>query len=90
MNLTLFIPCFVDLISPQAGISIVNILEGLGHQIDYPDELGCCGDVGLFRDIQHERRDQRVCFSKCVVRFVVNGASIDLPALRQQHTHRVR
>ena len=43
MNLTLFIPCFVDLISPQAGISIVNILEGLGHQIDYPEELGCCG-----------------------------------------------
>jgi L-lactate dehydrogenase complex protein LldE len=43
MLITLFIPCFVDLISPQAGISIVNILEGLGHQIDYPDELGCCG-----------------------------------------------
>jgi Fe-S oxidoreductase len=36
MLITLFIPCFVDLISPQAGISIVNILEGLGHQIDYP------------------------------------------------------
>ena len=43
MLITLFIPCFVDLISPQAGISIVNILEGLGHEIDYPDELGCCG-----------------------------------------------
>ena len=40
MHITLFIPCFVDLISPQAGISIVNTLEGLGHQIDYPDELG--------------------------------------------------
>ncbi|HBJ83561.1 MAG TPA: Fe-S oxidoreductase, partial [Verrucomicrobiales bacterium] len=40
MQLTLFIPCFVDLISPQAGISIVSILEKLGHEIDYPEELG--------------------------------------------------
>jgi len=43
MRITLFIPCFVDLISPQAGISIVQILEKLGHEIDYPEELGCCG-----------------------------------------------
>ena len=43
MRITLFIPCFVDLISPQAGISIVQILERLGHEIDYPEELGCCG-----------------------------------------------
>ncbi len=43
MRITLFIPCFVDLISPQAGISIVQILEQLGHEIDYPEELGCCG-----------------------------------------------
>ena len=39
MLITLFIPCFVDLISPQAGISIVSILEKLGHEIDYPEEL---------------------------------------------------
>lgn len=43
MRITLFIPCFVDLVSPQAGISIVRILERLGHEIDYPEELGCCG-----------------------------------------------
>lgn len=43
MRITLFIPCFVDLCYPQAGISIVHILEGLGHTIDYPEELNCCG-----------------------------------------------
>src|SRR5438128_916334 len=28
---------------PQVGISMVNILERLGHTIDYPEELACCG-----------------------------------------------
>jgi L-lactate dehydrogenase complex protein LldE len=43
LKVTLFIPCFVDLIFPQAGISMVRILEKLGHTIDFPEELSCCG-----------------------------------------------
>jgi L-lactate dehydrogenase complex protein LldE len=43
MTVTLFIPCFVDLMFPRVGISIVQILERLGHKIDYPEELACCG-----------------------------------------------
>jgi len=43
MTVTLFIPCFVDLMYPRVGISIVRILERLGHRIDYPEELACCG-----------------------------------------------
>jgi Fe-S oxidoreductase len=43
MTVTLFIPCFVDLLFPRAGISVVRILEKLGHKIEYPQELNCCG-----------------------------------------------
>src|SRR2546421_9812925 len=43
MTITLFIPCFVDLMYPRVGISIVQILEKLGHQVDCPEELACCG-----------------------------------------------
>jgi len=43
MTITLFIPCFVDLLFPQVGVSMVSILERLGHTIDCPEELGCCG-----------------------------------------------
>jgi len=32
MTVTLFIPCFVDLMYPRVGISIVQILEKLGHK----------------------------------------------------------
>jgi L-lactate dehydrogenase complex protein LldE len=43
LKVTLFIPCFVDMCYPRVGISIVQILERLGHDIDYPEELACCG-----------------------------------------------
>jgi L-lactate dehydrogenase complex protein LldE len=43
MTVTLFIPCFVDLMYPQVGISMVRILEGLGHRVECPAEIACCG-----------------------------------------------
>ena len=43
MKVTLFIPCFVDLMFPRVGISMVQILEGLGHEVECPEELACCG-----------------------------------------------
>jgi L-lactate dehydrogenase complex protein LldE len=43
MRVTLFVPCFVDLMYPQVGISMVRILERLGHSVECPDEVACCG-----------------------------------------------
>ena len=43
MKVTLFIPCYIDACFPKAGASAVQILERLGHTIDYPQELTCCG-----------------------------------------------
>ena len=43
MKITLFIPCFIDQVSPQVGISVVKILEKLGHIVVYPAEQTCCG-----------------------------------------------
>src|SRR5581483_8852525 len=36
-------PCFVDLMFPKVGISMVQVLERLGHQVEYPEEITCCG-----------------------------------------------
>ena len=43
MTVTLFIPCFVDALYPRAGISMVEILERLGHSVVCPEEIACCG-----------------------------------------------
>src|SRR5258706_14758059 len=43
MTVTLFIPCFVDLMYPQVGIAMVRILEKLGHKVVCPEGPACCG-----------------------------------------------
>ena len=43
MTVTLFIPCFIDAVYPRAGISMVEILERLGHRVECPEEIACCG-----------------------------------------------
>ena len=43
MTVTLFVPCFMDALFPRAGISMVQILERLGHQVVCPEEIACCG-----------------------------------------------
>src|SRR5580692_4482408 len=43
MTITLFIPCFVDALFPRAGISMVEILERLGHKVVVPEKIVCCG-----------------------------------------------
>jgi len=54
MKVTLFIPCFVDLMFPKVGISMVEILERLGHQVDCPENIACCGqpafNAGFWED----------------------------------------
>ena len=43
MTITLFIPCFVDLMYPQVGIAMVRIFEKLGHKVECPEGPACCG-----------------------------------------------
>jgi L-lactate dehydrogenase complex protein LldE len=60
MKLTLFVPCFVDLMFPSVAISMVQILERLGHTIDYPEELGCCGQPAFNSGYWDEARSVAV------------------------------
>ena len=43
MKITLFIPCFMDMCYPKVGISVVRIFEQLGHTIECPEKVACCG-----------------------------------------------
>jgi L-lactate dehydrogenase complex protein LldE len=56
LKITLFIPCFVDMCYPRVGVSIVQILERLGHEIDYPGELACCGQPAFNSGYWNETR----------------------------------
>ncbi|MEI6712193.1 MAG: (Fe-S)-binding protein [Verrucomicrobiota bacterium] len=43
MRVSLFIPCFIDSLYPNVGMSMVRILERLGHTVDVPEGQTCCG-----------------------------------------------
>ncbi len=42
-KVALFIPCFVDQLSPQVGLDVVRVLRRLGYEVDFPAEQTCCG-----------------------------------------------
>lgn len=56
MTVTLFIPCFVDALFPRVGISMVRILERLGHRVVCPDALICCGQPAFNSGYWNEAR----------------------------------
>ncbi len=43
MRISLFIPCYVDTFYPNVGISVVEVLERLGHTVSCPPAVTCCG-----------------------------------------------
>lgn len=43
MKLSLMITCLGDVIRPNVGIAVVNLLRRLGHEIDFPQNQTCCG-----------------------------------------------
>ncbi len=76
MRAALFVPCYVDLINPEVGVSVVRLLRKLGVEVVYPEGQTCCGQpafnsgffdearavAGHFLDVfEGERWDYIVC-----------------------------
>ena len=45
MRVALFIACFNDTLFPATGKATVTLLERLGHEVDFPEEQTCCGQM---------------------------------------------
>lgn len=43
MKIGLFIPCYVDALYPEVGVSTFKLLRSLGLDVDYPEKQTCCG-----------------------------------------------
>ncbi len=53
MRIALFITCFNDLLFPAVGQAVVRLLEHLGHEVEFPQDQTCCGQMHFntgFRD----------------------------------------
>lgn len=43
MKVELFIPCFIDQISPETAFNTIKVLEKLGCKVSYNPNQTCCG-----------------------------------------------
>jgi L-lactate dehydrogenase complex protein LldE len=54
MRVALFVTCFNDALYPQTGRAVVGLLERLGHEVAFPLEQTCCGQMhvntGYYRE----------------------------------------
>ncbi len=42
-RVSLFVTCIVDQLFPEIGLAVVDVLERLGYEVDFPREQVCCG-----------------------------------------------
>lgn len=45
MRISLFITCYNDTLFPATGKAVISLLERLGHQVEFPLEQTCCGQM---------------------------------------------
>jgi L-lactate dehydrogenase complex protein LldE len=54
MRIALFVTCFNDTLFPGVGIATTQLLERLGHTIDFPEAQTCCGQMHYNTGYQRE------------------------------------
>ena len=47
MRIALFVTCIGDTLFPETGKAVVTVLERLGHEVVFPAEQTCCGQLHL-------------------------------------------
>jgi L-lactate dehydrogenase complex protein LldE len=92
MRVSLFITCFNDTLFPEAGQATVQLLERLGHEVDFPLEQTCCGQMHYNTGYQREalplvRRFVRV-FGEAEV--VVAPSASCVSMVREVYPHAAR
>jgi L-lactate dehydrogenase complex protein LldE len=45
VRIALFVTCLGDVVSPEAGRATVEVLERLGHEVVFPADQTCCGQL---------------------------------------------
>ncbi len=54
MRVALFITCFNDTLFPETGRATVELLERLGHEVEFPQKQTCCGQMHFNTGYQRE------------------------------------
>jgi len=56
MRVSLFVPCFNDALFPGTAVATVRLLRRLGHEVDFPADQTCCGQIHFNTGYRTEAR----------------------------------
>jgi L-lactate dehydrogenase complex protein LldE len=56
MRVAVFATCIGDTLFPEVGVATVRVLERLGHEVVFPAEQTCCGQMHLNSGYRDEAR----------------------------------
>jgi L-lactate dehydrogenase complex protein LldE len=45
MRIALFVTCYNDALFPEVGRAVIGLLRRLGHEVDFPADQTCCGQM---------------------------------------------
>jgi L-lactate dehydrogenase complex protein LldE len=87
MRIALFVTCLADTVAPAAARATVQLLERLGHEVVFPREQSCCGQMHVNTGYQRDavplvRRHVRV-FEGYDVVVAPSGSCVG--SVRHQH-----
>jgi L-lactate dehydrogenase complex protein LldE len=75
---SLFVTCILDMIYPQTGVSVVEILEKLGVEVRFPLNQTCCGqpafNSGFWEDAKQVARQFLTAFADAQVIVCPSGS----------------
>lgn len=75
---SLFVTCMVDMLAPQTGLSVVEVLEHLGVPVNFPAAQTCCGqpafNAGYRREARQVATDFLEAFSAAQVIVTPSGS----------------
>jgi L-lactate dehydrogenase complex protein LldE len=78
MKVSLFVPCFVDAIYPNAALAAAKVIERLGHEVDFPEKQTCCGqppfNTGMWDESREVARRQLRVFESCETIVSISGS----------------
>lgn len=87
MQIALFITCVADTLYPSVGQATVRLLERLGHEVVFPNDQTCCGQMHVNSGYQREAlrlvRHHVEVFSGCDV--IVAPSASCVGSVRHQH-----
>jgi L-lactate dehydrogenase complex protein LldF len=86
-----FVQCLTDLLYPDMGLAIVDVLRGLGATVLFPRSQHCCGlpaiDAGLPEHAKKMARHTVRTLESCEADWIVSGGTSCIIAFQHDYEH---